>query len=166
MINEIFFDNFEIKNIEYDENKVSIILKSTSLTAKCTCCHCESTKVHSKYMRQVLDLPMIDKYTKLGIVTRRFFCTNTECKRKIFSEEFNGFISRYKRITERLLKYLINISLTQSSNQAHRVINKLIPVSASSILRIAKNYKVTVKYDAEYIGIDDFSFKKELLLDQ
>lgn len=79
MINKIFFDNFEIKNIEHDENKVHIILKSTCLTAKCTCCHCESTKVHSKYVRQVLDLLIIDKYIKLDIITRRFFCTNINC---------------------------------------------------------------------------------------
>lgn len=32
MINEIFFNNFEIKNIEYDENKVDIILKSNTLS--------------------------------------------------------------------------------------------------------------------------------------
>lgn len=56
--------------------------------------------------------------------------------------------------------FLINISLTQNSKQVHGVINKLIPLSVSSILRIAKNHKVAVKYDAEYIGIDDFSFKK------
>lgn len=135
---------------------MNIIWKYTYLTYKCTCYYSESTKVHSKYMRQVLDLPMIDKYTELGILIRRFFYANIECKRKIFSEEFNGFIFRYKRITERLLKHIINISLTQRSNQAYRVINKLIHVSASSILRIAKNYKVTVKYNAEYIGIDDF----------
>lgn len=129
MINKNFFDNFESKNIERDENKVHIILKSTFLTAKFTCCHWENTKVHSKYVRKVLYLTVIDKYTKLGIITRRFFYTNINCERKIFSEEFNGFISRYKRTTERLFKYLINISLTQSSNQAYRVINKLLPIS-------------------------------------
>jgi Transposase and inactivated derivatives len=160
MINKIFFSNFQIQNIEYDENKVHIILKSNTLSTKCTCCQYENNKVHSKYIRQILYLPMIDKYTKLSLVTRRFFCTNIECKRKIFFEEFTGFISRYKRLTERLSKYLINISLTQSSNQAYRVINKLIPVSASSILRIAKKHTDPIKYDAEYIGIDDFSFKK------
>lgn len=160
MINEIFFDKFKIENIEHDKNKVLIILKSTALAAKCTCCGAKTTKVHSKYKRQILDLPILDKYTRLSIITRRFFCINSDCKRKIFSEEFKGFISRYQRLTKRLSKYLINIGLTQSANQAYRIINKFIPVSASSILRLAKNHKINVKYNSEFIGIDDFSFRK------
>ncbi|GKU27236.1 hypothetical protein CFOLD11_40630 [Clostridium folliculivorans] len=58
MINEIFFDKFKVDNIEHDENKVLIILKSTNLATKCTCCGVKTTKVHSKYKRQVLDLPI------------------------------------------------------------------------------------------------------------
>lgn len=84
MVNEIFFGNFKIDNIEYDENKVFIILKSNTLDGKCTCCGTKTTKVHSRYKRQVLHLPILDRYTKLSIITRRFFCINIDCKRKIF----------------------------------------------------------------------------------
>ncbi|WP_261854154.1 ISL3 family transposase [Clostridium folliculivorans] len=102
----------------------------------------------------------LDKYTRLSIITRRFFCINSDCGRKIFSEEFKGFISRYQRLTNRLSKYLINIGLTQSANQAYRIFNKFVPVSASSILRLSKNHNINVEYNSEFIGIDDFSFRK------
>lgn len=160
MINEILFGNFKIENIEYNQNNVCIILKSNTLDGKCNCCGNKTTKVHSRYKRQVLDLPILDRYTKLSIITRRFFCINTNCKRKIFSEEFNGFLLKYKRLTERLSNYLINIGLSQSANQAHRIIKKFIPVSASTILRLAKSYEINVKYNSKFIGIDDFSLKK------
>ena len=90
---------------------------------------------------------MIDKYTKLGIINRKFFYENTNYKRNIFSKEFNSVISKYKRLTKRLSKYLINISLTQSTRQTHRVINKLIPVIIILILRISKNYEITAQYN-------------------
>jgi transposase len=160
MINKAFFSKFTVENIEYNEDSVLIILKPNNLGSKCTCCGHFTSKVHSKYERKVLDLPMLDKYTRLKIMARRFFCTNDNCKRKIFSEEFNNFLLRYKRLTERLSNYIIKIGLNQSANQGQRIFKRYIPVSASSILRLTRNYNINVKYDAEFIGIDDFSFKK------
>lgn len=160
MINEAFFSKFIVENIEYDDDKVLILLKPNKQSAKCTCCGTNTTKVHSKYERKVLDLPMLDKYTTLTIIVRRFFCNNINCKRKIFSEQFDGFLLRYKRLTERISNYLIKLGLTQSANQVERLLKKFIPISSSSILRLTKNYNLTIKYDAEFIDIDDFSFKK------
>lgn len=102
MINEAFFNNFVVENIEYDNIHVGIILKSKLSSSKCPCCGKESSRKHSKYLRNLLDLPMIDKYTQLKLVTRRFYCDNSDCSRKIFSEQFGGFVGRYNRITERL----------------------------------------------------------------
>ena len=149
-----------VENIEYNEDRISIIIKAISLGAKCTCCGNFTSKVHSKYKRKALDLPMLDKHTRLTVIARRFFCTNDACSRKIFSEEFSEFLLRYKRLTQRLSNHLIKIGLSQSANQSHRIFKKYIPVSASSILRLTRNYNVPVKYDAEFIGIDDFSFRK------
>lgn len=160
MINEAFFNKFTVEDINYNENRVLIILKAKDLHAKCTCCGHATSKVHSRYDRKVLDLPMLDKYTSLKIKARRFFCTNDSCERKIFSEEFNGFLLKYRRLTERLTDYLINFGLSQPANQVQRLLKNYIPVSSSSLLRITKNYNISVKYDAEFIGIDDFSFKK------
>ena len=160
MINEAFFNNFIVENMNYDDRCVEIILKSKLTSSNCHCCGQESNKKHSKYLRSLLDLPLIDKYTRLMLVTRRFYCHNSECTRKIFSEQFEGFVARYKRITERLSNYLVKIGLAQSASQNYRVIKKVIPVSVSSLLRLIKNLNVNVSYDAEYIGIDDFSFKR------
>lgn len=160
MIGEAFFNNFTVENIEYNNESVLITLKSNKSEVTCTCCGSFSSKIHSNYERNILDLPMIDKYTKLKIRVRRFFCTNVNCKRKIFAESFNGFISRYKRLTDRLSSYVTQIALCQSANQSQRILKKFIPISTSSILRLANNYSISVNYDAELIGIDDFSFKK------
>ncbi|MEQ8199524.1 MAG: ISL3 family transposase [Clostridiaceae bacterium] len=160
MINEAFYSNFTIGNIEYDENKVLITLKSNTTEAKCTCCGHITSKVHSRYERKILDLPILDKYTELKLISRRFFCINDNCQRKVFAEQFDNFLLKHKRLTERVSNHLIKIGLSQSANQGYRILNKLIPISASTILRLTKNYNVNVKYDAEFIGIDDFSFRK------
>lgn len=160
MINEAFFNNFIVENMEYDDRRVVTILKSKLSSSNCPCCGQESNKKHSKNLRSLLDLLMIDKYTRLKLVTRRFYCDNNKCTRKIFSEQFEGFVTRYKRITERLSNYLVKVGLAQSSSQSYRIIKKIIPVRVSSLLRLIKNHSVNVSYNAEYIGIDDFSFKR------
>lgn len=160
MINETFFSSFLVENLEYCDNSIFIILKSKIKSSKCPYCGKESSRVHSKYTRLLLDLPMIDKSTRLKLITRRFYCTNAECGRKIFSEQFDGFVSKYKRVTERLSNYLLKVGLSLSASQGCRLIKNLIPISVSTLLRITKSYKIDVSYDAEYIGIDDFSFKK------
>lgn len=160
MINEAFFNNFIVENMEYDDRRIVIILKSKLSSSNCPCCGQESNRKHSKYLRSLIDLPMIDKYTRLKLVARRFYCGNNDCTRKIFSEQFEGFVTRYKRVTERLVNYLVKLGLSQSASQSCRVIKEIIPVSVSSLIRLIKNHNVNVSYDAEYIGIDDFSFKR------
>lgn len=160
MINEAFFNNFVVENTEYDSRYVVIILKSKLSSSNCPCCGQKSSRKHSKYLRTLLDLLMIDKYTQLKLVARRFYCDNDDCSRKIFSEQFGGFVGRYNRITERLANYLVKIGLSQSANQSCRVIKETIPVSASSLLRLVRKHNINVSYDSESIGIDDFSFKR------
>ncbi|SHJ83764.1 zinc-finger of transposase IS204/IS1001/IS1096/IS1165 [Clostridium cavendishii DSM 21758] len=160
MINEAFLSNFTVEKLEVNEERVLIILKLNNFEAKCTWCGKSTSKVHSKYERKILDLPILDKYIRPIVRERRFFCNNDSCPRKIFSEEFSEFLLRYKRLTERLSNYLFKLGLSQSDNQCHMLFKKYIPVSYSSILRLTKNYNITVKYDAEFIAIDDFSFRK------
>lgn len=38
MINEAFFSKFVVENIEYDDDKVLILLKPNKPDVKCTCC--------------------------------------------------------------------------------------------------------------------------------
>lgn len=160
MINEAFFNDFLVENLEFDEDKVLITLNPTNNESKCPCCEEKSDKIHSRYRRKLLDLPMLDKSTKIILNSRRFFCNNPNCSRKIFSEQFKGFITRYKRTIKRLSNYLFRLGLSQSASQACRLLGRLIPISVSSILRIVKNHSINVSYDAEHVGIDDFSFKK------
>lgn len=40
MINEAFFNDFLVENLEFDEDKVLITLNPTNNESKCPCCEC------------------------------------------------------------------------------------------------------------------------------
>jgi len=48
-----------------------------------------SRRVHSRYVREVSDLPCSGRSVRLEVVTRRFCCDAPHCRRRIFAERFD-----------------------------------------------------------------------------
>ena len=63
---------------------------SCQISSYCPLCHTINTKIHSRYVRMIGDLPVSGKITKLRFQVRKFFCENLDCSRKIFTEQLNG----------------------------------------------------------------------------
>lgn len=99
---------------------------------------------------------MNDKKTILFIISRRFYCKNSECVQMSFSEQFDDIVGKYNRKTSRLTNYLVKFTISQSANR----LTRLIPISSSTSLRIAHNHEIKPNYTSTTIGLDDFSFKR------
>lgn len=54
--------------------------------ATCPLCGSPSRRVHSRYVREVSDLPCSGRSVRLRVVTRRFCCDTPHCRRRIFAE--------------------------------------------------------------------------------
>jgi transposase len=106
---------------------------------------------------------MIDKNTILFIISRRFYCKNSQCVQVVFSEQFDDTVEKYNRQTGRLRDYLVKFALSQSTNSLSRLFKELIPMSSSTFLRIAHNHEIESKYTSTEIGLDDFSFKRGII---
>ncbi|WP_278336640.1 transposase [Clostridium gasigenes] len=135
-------------------------VKSKEKGAFCSKCGAYSNNTHSKYIRKVLDMPIINKKTILFIISRRFYCKNLECVQVAFSEQFHDIAGKYNRKTGRLTNYLVKFVLSQSANSLTSLFKELIPISSSTFLRIAHNHEIEPNYTSTTIGLDDFSFKR------
>ena len=93
----------------------------TSSESQCPICQGISIKVHSKYLRMIGDLPVSGKIATINLQVRKFFCENSDCIRKIFSEWFKQQLKSYARRFERLNELLSSIGLDLGLNVAHRV---------------------------------------------
>jgi hypothetical protein len=58
-----------------------------------------------KYHRVIGDLPISGKIATINLQVRKFFCENSDCIRKIFSERFKQQLQSYARRFERLNEY-------------------------------------------------------------
>src|SRR5690242_8254503 len=85
---------------------IILVMTTTSEEADCPLCHRRSSRVHSRYVRQIADLPWMGCAVRLQLHVRRFFCTSPECVRQIFTERLPSVVAPSARRTTRLTEVL------------------------------------------------------------
>src|SRR5215207_10773187 len=89
---------------------VTLFASSYESRAHCPLCGSGSSRVHSRYLRTVSDLPWHGVSVKLDVRVRRFFCDETSCQRRIFCERLPEVAARARK-TDRLEEALLAIVL-------------------------------------------------------
>ncbi|MGZ3600467.1 MAG: transposase family protein, partial [Ktedonobacterales bacterium] len=84
-----------------------LVLTSTNPWASCPVCQTPSAAQHSRYQRMVRDVPCGGHPLRVLLQTRRFFCRQPTCARRIFTERFPTFLLPRARMTERLRAALL-----------------------------------------------------------
>lgn len=156
-------NKLKITNILEDTKVIKISLKSQSNNCICPKCNIISNKYHGRYIRKVQDLPILGKQVLLEINSYEYKCENIDCSNKTIVESFDGFISYYSRMTERLSDFLCTLALETSCEGAARIAKNMnIKVSGDTIIKILlKKYdEMKINTCNSTVGIDDFSFKK------
>lgn len=160
-----FFPTNKLKiiNISEDTKVIKINLKSQSTKCICPNCNTISNKYHGTYVRKVQDLPILGKQVLLEINSYEYKCENSDCSNKTIVESFDGFISYYSRMTERLSDFLCTLALETSCEGAARIAKNMnIKVSGDTIIKILlKKYnELKINTCSSTVGIDDFAFRK------
>jgi transposase len=103
--------------LEAEGKIITTTVKTTVSEVRCPLCDSRSTQVHSHYLRVLADLHWMGCAVRLLLHARRFFCTNPDCQRKIFTERVPSVMAPYARRTLRLrdMFTLIGLPLKKSS---------------------------------------------------
>lgn len=92
-----------VENVIQCEDTIKVTARPQVGTSACPSRGTISQRVHSRYVRQVVDLPCPGRGASLSLVARRFFCDAENCHRRIFAERFNEkILSTRARRTTRL----------------------------------------------------------------
>ena len=67
------------------DDVLTITAVSTCLHSRCPLCSTPSLRVHSRYTRQVADLPCSGQQVRLLVQVRKCFCQVPGCARRKFS---------------------------------------------------------------------------------
>src|ERR1700681_3938612 len=99
---------------------ITAVVTTTSEEVQCPLRHRGSTRIHSRYVRQIADLPCMGCAVRLQLHVRRFFCTNPDCARQIFTERLPSVVAPSARRTTRLSNILTLIGFADSEVRLER----------------------------------------------
>lgn len=150
-----------ITDIYQEETSLLITALSERTSACCPLCGCVSDAVHSRYCRQLKDVPCGGQAICLQLTAHKFFCHNPACQRKIFTERFPAFVEPWAQMTLRFSAVLQVIGFATGGSLGARLAAHLgIRISWMTILRRMMALPTPAPGAVTVLGIDDFSFKR------
>ena len=100
-------------------------LKTCRVWAQWPRCGTPTQKVHSRYVRRLADLPWHGVAGVIHLQTRRFFCVEPGCQRKVFTEPLPGTVARYGRRSCRSGEALPCLTLALGGRAGTRLAERL-----------------------------------------
>ena len=151
-----------VEDETYIDDLIQLTVRAAAEVAACPSCGASSRRVHSRYTRNVSDLPSSGRAVRLLVVTRRFRCQATHCPRRIFSERFGDTVipDRIQR-TARLDGLVHHLGLALGGRPAACLAKRLmVPVSNDTLLRVVRRRALPRVEPLNVVGIDDWAFRR------
>ena len=141
---------------------IEVTARAEASIAACPLCGAASRRVHSRYIRQVSDLPCSGRRIHLRVVTRRFVCSAPHCRRRIFAERFGDTVLAVRsRRTTRLECLVHHLGLALGGRPAASFARRLmLPVSNDTLLRVVRRRASLPDDRLNVIGIDDWAWRR------
>jgi transposase len=154
-------ESFCVEHMRREATTLLVLVRSTSPAACCPVCASSSESVHSQYERTVTDLPWGGSPLRLQLIVRRFFCRNSLCIRRIFTERLPDLVQPWAHMTNRLREALRVVSFATSAEAGSRLAPHVGMRSwASTLLRSQRATSLPQPEPFTKIGLDDFAFRR------
>lgn len=140
---------------------LTLQLASTQTTTPCPECGMSASRIHSRYIRTVLDLPWAGVLVQLRLLVHKFFCDHPECPRAIFTERLPQLLAPRARRTHRLAIAQQRIGLALGGAAGERLAIMLgHPAGVDTLLSEVRHAPIPLLPPATKVGIDDWAIRK------
>jgi len=144
------------------------VIELTACRGEVPCPDCAQLthRLHSRYCRTLADLPLQDKAVSFVLHSRKFFCTNGDCKTRVFTERFPDLVAPYARRTLGLHGALHFIGLALGGRAGAALARALkMHASRDTMLRSLQRWATggiasEPIHAPRVVGIDDWAFRK------
>jgi transposase len=134
---ELIPSGFVVENLANDAACVVVAITASTASRPCPLCGAAAFRVHSRYLRRLVDLPVGGRRAELVLRARRFFCDASGCPRRIFAKRFDGVVERRARRTRRLDEVIHCLAIALGGRPAAALSRRLnVQVSNDTLLRI------------------------------
>src|SRR5215813_9791612 len=143
------------------DGTVVLRVMPTRTSVPCPTCGVLSRRQHSWYARRAMDLPWRGATVRLRVRSRRWFCDEAGCSRRIFAERFEGLLATAARRTNEATSLLTELGLRAGGEGGARLARKAgVPTSPDTLLRLVKMLGVAAVPTPRVLGVDDFSLRR------
>jgi len=150
-----------VDRLDVSDERIAITVTTVRRSVPCPLCRRRSTTVHSHYDRQVADLPWSGVAVALQVRTRKFFCLNTACTRKIFCERLPDLVAVYGRRTHHLHAWLRRIGFALGGQPGARLAGaQHIAAGRTTLLRTIRSTELGPLPTPRVLGVDDWSWRR------
>jgi transposase len=144
-----------------DGRTLTFVLASMQTTTCCPGCGTSTTRIHSRYIRTVFDLPWAGVLVQLRLRVHKFFCDLPECPRTIFTERLPQVLAPRARRTYRLATAQQRIGLALGGAAGERLADEIAhPAGTDTLLAEVRQAPIPAAPPATKIGIDDWAKRK------
>ena len=98
-------------DLDIEHHHLTLKAVSTQQSADCPLCKTATHRVHSHYHRTLTDLPCVHFSLVIVLEVCKFFCDNSDCPRRIFTERLPKIAAPWARKTVRLAQRLQYVAL-------------------------------------------------------
>jgi transposase len=140
---------------------IHLTVVSLQAEAFCPSCGQRSQRVHSRYRRQVADLPCAGIPVQWTLMARRFFCGNPDCSKTTFAERLPQVVAVWSRRTQRLLATQQNIGVAVGGEPGARLSRRLgMATSPDTLLRLIHRLPEVPTKPVRVLGVDDWAWRR------
>ncbi len=151
----------QLDNVTADAQRIDLFTRSTAVSTRCPCCQQSSQRIHSRYTRQIVDVPWAGIGMRMHLQVRRFFCDHTACARRIFCERLGLSIVAYARRTDRLNRPLTQVAFHLGGEAGTRLVRHLgMQTSPDTLLRLMIQTPIPAYPTPRVLGVDDWAQRK------
>ena len=152
----------KMEQVELTAGSVHVVARARSGAAACPQCGRPSRQVHSRYRRQLADLPAHGREVRISLTVRRFRCRAKPCRMEIFAERFPLEVTLPRaRRTTRLQGLVHHLGLLLGGRPAQALAKRLLlPVSKDTFLRSVRAGPQCAPDRLRVIGIDDWAWRR------
>ncbi len=152
---------FIVENVVVQAECVKVAITASATSRPCPLCGSLARRVHSRYLRRLLDLPVGGRRTEMVLQARRFFCDASNCRRRVFAERFDGAVGLNARRTVRLDEVVHCLAIALGGRPAAALSRRLnVRVSNDTLLRIVRRRGAVEIPPPTIVGIDDWAWKR------
>jgi transposase len=155
-LSRLYLDSFHLS-----AKIIRLTVVSLQAEALCPACGQRSQRVHSRYRRQVADVPCAGIPVQWTLTAKRFFCDNPDCPKTTFVERLPQVVAVWSRRTRRLIATQQSIGVAVGGEPGARLSRRLgMTTSPDTLLRLIHGLPQIPAKPVRVLGVDDWAWRR------